>query len=212
MGMVMALRWNADRPAFEAANPQRRAVSREPPPVELMSPELRAQLALAAMAPELIAEQGRQAAIALGMAPAFGAQGMPPPQQRTMGHSHGQPPQPPQQSGPPAYGQPAYVPPSHAQQPPAHGQQPAVYGQPAYGQPPYDAQYSSPAWRRMIKCGRSRARAIWPRPRTLMPLPLLLRPSSTRALRVRHLRRPPLPPPSARPPLRRARAAALRLR
>ena len=68
MGMVMALRWNADRPAFEAANPHRRPVSREPLPIEFMPPELRAQLAMAAMAPQVFAMQAQQAA-AMGMAP-----------------------------------------------------------------------------------------------------------------------------------------------
>ena len=41
MDMAMALRWTPDRPDFEAGNPHRRPVSREPP-IELVSPELRA--------------------------------------------------------------------------------------------------------------------------------------------------------------------------
>jgi len=68
--MLMALQWTPERPAFEAANPQRRAVSRDPLPIDFMNPAMRMQLAVAAMSPELIALQGRQAAVQLGLAPA----------------------------------------------------------------------------------------------------------------------------------------------
>ena len=68
MNMVAVLRWNPDRLEFEAANPHRRPVSRQPLPTELLPPELRAQLAMADMATRVFAMQAQQAA-AMGMAP-----------------------------------------------------------------------------------------------------------------------------------------------
>lgn len=119
---LMVLRWTVARPAFEAANPQWRAVSREPVPVGFLSQEMQMQLAIAAASPALVAAQGRQAAIALGMvAPAPAP--APAPQRQCMQMAAA----PPRCSAQPASAHrpaPTYGQPSTAEAPP-----------PAYGQP-----------------------------------------------------------------------------
>lgn len=146
---LMVLQWTVARPAFEAANPQCRAVSREPVPVDFLSKEMQMQLTIAAASPALAAAQGREAAIALGMAP---------PQQQSMetaaaeAHCSAQPA--------PTYAQPSEAPPpAYSQPPPAYGAppmqpqqqpQPVAYVQPVYGQPVYGA----PVYGQPVACGQ----------------------------------------------------------
>jgi len=75
MNMVAVLRWNPDRLEFEAANPHRRPVSREPPPIGLLPPDLREKLAIVNMAPQVFAMQAQLAA-AKGMVPPQSGMGM----------------------------------------------------------------------------------------------------------------------------------------
>jgi hypothetical protein len=65
---------------FEAANPQCRAVSREPVSVDFLSREMQMQLSIAAASPDMVAAQGREAAAKLGWAAP--PQPQPPPSQR----------------------------------------------------------------------------------------------------------------------------------
>ena len=172
---LMVLKWTATRPAFEAANPQCRAVSREPVPVDFLSREMQMQLTIAAASPEMVAAQGREAAAKLGWtAPPLGQPqpqpqlSQPPPQRQSMemaaapphgsaqpvapqpapGHGQSSDPPPPVYSQPPpAYGAPP-VQPQQQQQPqqPQQQPQPVVFVQPAYGQTAYGSSvYGQPA-------------------------------------------------------------------